>query len=59
MSRQQIIRLERNPSRVYVCDRHLHHGLDGVVLFVVALALMWTDRRDFPWRFAKDSEAYG
>lgn len=59
MSRHKIIHLEHNPHRVYVFDRHLHHGLDGAILVLIGLVLIVTDIRDFPWRFAKDSEAYG
>lgn len=50
--------MEHNPHRVYVFDRHLHHGLDGAILVIIGLVLIVTDIRDFPWRFAKDSEAY-
>jgi hypothetical protein len=56
MTRRQIIHLKTDPRRVYVFDRHLHHGLDGVVLLFISLILIWTDRRDFPWAFAKDPE---
>jgi hypothetical protein len=56
MSRHNIIHMKTKPLRLYIFDRHLHHGLDGVILFVVAMFLMWTDRHDFPWAFAKDPE---
>lgn len=59
MSKREIVRLEHNPNRVYVFDRHLHHGLDGAILVLIGLVLIVTDIRDFPWRFAKDCDSYG
>jgi len=54
MSLHYLIHVKKGP-RLYICERHLHHGLDGVVLFFIALALMWTDRKDWPWLFTKDA----
>jgi len=59
MSLRYLVHIKKEPRRLYICERHLHHGLDGFVLFFVALVLMWTDRRDFPWAFAKDFEPEG
>jgi len=56
---RKFIHLKHNPKRVYIFDRHLHHGLDGVVLIVIGLVLIVTDLRDFPWPFAKDADSYG
>jgi hypothetical protein len=58
MSKRHIIRLEHRPHRVYVFDRHLHHGLDGAILVAVGLFLILTDIRDFPWRFINDCDSY-
>lgn len=58
MSKRNIIRLEKHPRRIYLLDRHLHHGLQGVILLIIGLVLIITDYRDFPFRFAKDSSSY-
>lgn len=42
--------------RVYVLGRHIHHGLDGLMLIVVGLGLVIHDIHDwpfFPERFVK------
>jgi hypothetical protein len=54
MSRHDIIHFKHDPLRLYVGNRHLHHGLDGVILLIVALILIWTDRKDWPWLFVND-----
>jgi hypothetical protein len=38
-----------NGRRVYVAGRRIHHGLAGVALALVGLALAYHDRRDYPW----------
>jgi hypothetical protein len=35
------------PHRIYVFNRHLHHGTDGLVLILIGLGLMIHDRRDY------------
>lgn len=48
--------------RVYIFGRHLHHGLDGLVLIVVGLALVIHDFHDwpfFPEGFVKDQLSAG
>jgi hypothetical protein len=57
MNKHQIIHIKRLPAhgpRVYFCGRRVHHGLDGIILFVAAIVLMWTDRHDAPWWPTKD-----
>jgi hypothetical protein len=36
-------------ARVYVFGRRLHHGLFGIALSIVGLALAVHDRRDWPF----------
>jgi hypothetical protein len=42
------------PHRIYILNRHLHHGRTGQLLFLVGLGLVIHDRRDFPFRFIRD-----
>lgn len=35
--------------RVHIIGRRVHHGLAGLLLAAVGLALMLHDRHDFPW----------
>ena len=35
--------------RVYLFGRHVHHGLDGLVLIVIGLALVIYDLHDWPF----------
>jgi len=35
--------------RLYVLGARVHHGLAGGLLIAAGLALVWDDRRDFPW----------
>jgi hypothetical protein len=37
-------------ARVYIAGRRVHHGLVGVLLASLGVALTWHDRRDAPWR---------
>lgn len=36
--------------RCYVLGYRLHHGLTGLILAALGVALTYHDRRDFPWR---------
>lgn len=36
--------------RVYVFGRRVHHGLTGLALVAVGIALMLDDAHDWPWR---------
>lgn len=48
--------------RVYVYERHLHHGFDGLILMAVGIALVIHDLHDwpfFPERFVKDQLSAG
>lgn len=47
-------RLKVRNGRLYVCGRHLHHGLTGVLMTVVGIALAIHDARDFPWPLTQD-----
>jgi hypothetical protein len=35
--------------RLCICGQRIHHGLTGVALAVVGVALALHDRRDWPW----------
>lgn len=57
----RLIEFRRDPLRLYIGwkhKRHLHHGLQGIVLMVIAIVLIVTDLKDFPWRFIEDFEQY-
>jgi hypothetical protein len=54
---RKLIHITPAPRRVYLCGRHLHHGLDGLVLIIVGIGLALHDRRDFPWRPEKEELA--
>jgi hypothetical protein len=41
-------------GRLYVCGRHVHHGLSGLVMTIVGLALLFHDLKDFPWPLTPD-----
>lgn len=43
-----------NKKRVWVLGKRIHHGLVGVALIGVGVALAIHDRKDFP--FLKDNE---
>ncbi len=58
MSKRKIIHMEHHPHRVYVFDRHVHHGLDGVILIIIGLVLIASDWRDRPWWFTNDAHSY-
>lgn len=59
MSIRKFIHLKHNPHRVYIFDRHLHHGRTGEIFLLIGLILILTDLHDFPWPFAKDADSYG
>jgi len=35
--------------RLYIAGYRLHHGLAGVLLIAIGVALVAHDARDFPW----------
>lgn len=43
--------LRTNGLRLYVRGRRVHHGLTGLVMALFGAALLFHDRRDFPFRF--------
>lgn len=45
------VRVTRGPHsmRLYVGSWHLHHGLQGLFFIALGTALVWHDRRDFPF----------
>ena len=58
-----VLRLDRHPAgpRLYVAGRRVHHGSAGAIgaltlarrhplLGAICVALLWHDRRDFPFR---------
>lgn len=45
-----MLKIDRNQWRVYVAGHRLHHGLTGCFIVGFGLALIWHDRRDWPWR---------
>lgn len=52
----------RGHHRVYLFGRHLHHGLDGLIMVIVGLALVIHDLNDwpfFPEPFTKDQPSAG
>lgn len=54
--------MPRPKRRVYVFGRHLHHGLDGLMLVALGVALVIHDFHDwpfFPERFVKDQLSAG
>ena len=58
MSKRTIIRLEKHPHRIYLFDRHLHHGRTGEIFLLIGLILILTDWRDWPFRFIRDATLY-
>ena len=50
-----MVRVDWTLRRTYVFGRRLHHGLVGAFGFGISAALIFHDRRDFPWRFIPDS----
>lgn len=51
-----MVRVDWRLRRTYIgrARRRLHHGLAGIALVLVGIALALHDRRDFPWRFTPD-----
>jgi hypothetical protein len=45
---------DRHRLRVYCLGRRIHHGAVGAILTGLGLALALHDRRDFPWRPARE-----
>ena len=58
MSIRKFIHLKHNPHRVYIFDRHLHHGRTGEIFLLIGLILILTDWRDWPFRFIRDAMLY-
>jgi hypothetical protein len=44
-----MIRFDRASHRVWIARRRIHHGMVGLILFGVSIALMVDDAHDFPW----------
>jgi hypothetical protein len=45
----RIERTRDNGPRLYLVGVRVHHGLTGCFMAAVGLALVWHDRRDFPF----------
>jgi hypothetical protein len=47
-----LVRLEQHELglRVHVGRWRVHHAHTGATLILLGIRLIWTDRRDFPWR---------
>lgn len=59
---QRLFFYDSHQRRVYVFRRHLHHGLDGLVLILLGLGLVIHDFHDwpfFPESFVKDQPSAG
>lgn len=44
-----MIRFDRQTIRFWFMGQRIHHGLFGCFLVGFGSALIWHDRRDFPW----------
>jgi hypothetical protein len=40
---------DRERKRVHVCGARVHHGLVGLVTFIIGIVLMIDDIHDIPW----------
>ncbi len=45
------------PARVWIADRHVHHGAIGILQILVGAALVVHDRKDAPWLPTRDDPA--
>lgn len=58
----RLFHYDSHHRRIYVFGRHLHHGLDGIVLIVIGVVLVIHDFHDWPFfseGFVKDQPSGG